>query len=114
DTAASAVTRFAAELAAWIAGPWAVRKWTGSWVAAFAALVVLVGTPAVFNAPGDKNVTIFPIPGPVRVVIEAAVVAAGVGGAWVVWPVWAFALVAVLAVSVVVTGARRYRWLLTG
>lgn len=114
DTAASAITRFAAELVAWVAGPWAVRKRTGSWVAAIAALVVLVGTPAVFNAPGDKNLTLVTIPGPVRVVIEAVVIAAAVGGAWVVWPVWAFVLVVALSISVFGTGVRRYRWLLAG
>lgn len=79
-----------------------------------AALLVLIGLPAVFNTPGDKRTTGVPTPGPIRIGIEALLLATAIGSALVVWPTWAAALVTVLGIALVLTGLPRYRWLATG
>ncbi len=114
DTATSASTRFGIELAAWVVGPWAVFDLTGFWLAALLSLILLVGLPAVFNTPGDKNITGVAVPGTVRVLIEALLTVTALVGAWIVWPLWGFILVAVAAAALVAFGLRRYRWLLAG
>ena len=53
DTPVSAGLRFAAEIIAWVAGPWAATAAAG-WVAAPVA-IVLVGLPAVFSTASDKK-----------------------------------------------------------
>lgn len=114
DTPASSGLRFAVELVAWVAGPWAVADLTGQWWTAIPALAVLLGLPAVFNTPGDKNQTGVPTPGPIRIGIELLVTGAAVAGAWIVWPAWAAALVALVALGSWVAGWRRVRWLAAG
>lgn len=114
DTPTSAATRFAIEVVAWIAGPWAAYNLTRSLLSAATALVVLVGMPAALNTPGDKNVVCVAVPGLVRVLVEAGLAAVAVGGAWLVWPALAAVAVTSLSVALVVTGLRRYRWLLQG
>lgn len=114
DTPMSSLTRFGVELIAWIAGPWAAGDLTGSAWAALPALVVLVGLPAVFNTPGDKNVTGIPTPGPARIAIEMVLVIVAIVGAWVVWPTWAAILVTIVGIAMIVTGLPRYRWLASG
>ena len=114
DTGASSVTRFGTELVAWVAGPWAVQRTTGSWLLTLATLVFLVGLPALCNTPGDKKVTGIATPGPLRVLIELVLAGAAVVGAWTIWPSWAATMVAVLVVAMAVTGIARYRWLLDG
>jgi hypothetical protein len=114
DTAASSGFRFVIEIVAWIAGPWAFAEATGTAWAALPAFLVLFGLPAVFNTPGDKSSTLVATPGPVRILIEAGLVGAAVGGAWLVWPSWAAAALSVVAVLMATTGMRRYRWLANG
>jgi len=114
DTGVSATLRFVMELTAWIAGPWAVAELFGSGWAAVPALIVLVGLPATFNTPGDKNQTGIPTAGPLRIGIEMALFAVAVAGAWYVWPDWAAIPVTMAAVAAIVTGMPRYRWLAQG
>ena len=114
DTVASASTRFAIELVAWVAGPWAAADIVGSWWAAIPALLVLVGLPAVFNTPGDKHTDGIATPGPIRIGIEMLLLVVAVGSAWIVWPPWAAVAVMILAVVMLITGLRRYRWLAAG
>ncbi len=114
DTPASAGSRFAIELVAWVAGPWAAAEVAGlAWVA-LPALLVLVGLPAVFNTPGDKHTDGIATPGPIRIGIEVLLLAVAVGSAWIVWPPWAAIAAALLGIVMVVTGLPRYRWLATG
>jgi hypothetical protein len=114
DTAASASTRFAIELVAWVAGPWAAADTVGFWWAAIPALLVLVGLPAVFNTPGDKHTDGIATPGPIRIGIEMFLLVVAVGSAWIVWPPWAAVAVAILATVMLLTGLPRYRWLAAG
>lgn len=115
ETAASATTRFLVELTAWVAGPWAAADVTGrAWVAIPAGLL-LVGLPAGFNVPGDKNGDPgVAIPGPVRIVIEAVLMVIAVAGAWIVWPAWLAILVTAIAAAMPPSGLARYRWLASG
>ncbi|NNE97203.1 MAG: hypothetical protein HKN24_14370 [Acidimicrobiales bacterium] len=114
DTVASSAFRFLIEIVAWVAGPWAVADLTGSNWLAIPALVVLVGLPAVFNAPGDKNTEGIVIPGPLRIVIEMFLAAVAVAASAIVWPAWGSAAVALIAAAMLVTGRARYRWLASG
>ena len=114
DTPTSAATRFGIEIVAWVAGPWAAADLAGSWVAAIPTLLVLVALPAVFNTPGDKQVTGIATPGPIRIVIEMLLAVVAVRAAWVVWPAEAGLFVTGLALTMVVTGFPRYRWLAAG
>lgn len=114
DTPASSGFRFAIELAAWVTGPWAAAAASGSVWAALPALFLLVGLPATFNTPGDKNVEGIATPGPIRILIEVLLLAVAVGGAWYVWPPWAAVVITVFGVAMVVTGLPRYRWLAAG
>jgi len=113
DTAASSALRFAIEIIAWVAGPWAAAEITGSGWAIPVALVVLVGLPAVFNTPGDKKSDGIATPGPIRIVIEMLLLGVAVAGAFTVWPVWVAVLVVLIGLGMVVTGLPRYRWLLS-
>ncbi|MFQ5610311.1 MAG: hypothetical protein ACE5F8_08600 [Woeseiaceae bacterium] len=68
DTYLSAGLRFAVELIAWVAGPWAASLWSG-WLI-LPTLIVLVAMPSLFSTPGDKRQVVVATPGPIRVVIE--------------------------------------------
>ena len=114
DTYSSSGTRFLIEMTAWIAGPWAAGELIGGW-AAMVTLVVLLLLPSLFNTPGDKKTTAgVATPGPVRIVIEMILLAAAIAGAWTVWPVWLAIFVTTVGGAMLVTGARRYRWLSKG
>jgi hypothetical protein len=104
--------RFATELCAWVATPWALAPW--SVVAAVAAVVLLIGLPTVFATPGDKNQVIVPVPGAVTVGLVLLQLAAAVAAAWVAWPVWAAVAVTVLAATCLWTERARRRRLLGG
>jgi hypothetical protein len=103
--------RFAAELAAWVAAPWALAAY--GWPLAVLSLVVLIGLPAVFATPGDKQNVMVPVPGAVTVLFVLTELAAAVVSAWWVWPVWAAVPVTALACAVLVTERPRWRWLLS-
>ncbi len=112
DTWASAGFRFLIEIAAWVSGPWAAAEAVGAWWAAVPVALVLLLLPAVFNTPGDKKTTGVSTPGPLRICIEALLLAAAIYGAWRVWPSWLAIAVTVAGALMVVFGVPRYRWLL--
>ncbi|MGW2891344.1 hypothetical protein ACWDDN_39800 [Streptomyces griseoruber] len=111
DDRIASVPRFAAELVAWVATPWALS--THWWPLAVVAVVVLVGLPTVFSTPGDKAQVIVPVPGVVTILLVLLQLAAATIAAWVVWPTYAAVLVSLLAVTTLVTERRRWRWLLS-
>ena len=114
DTVASSGLRFAVEIIAWVAGPWAVADLTEQGWTAIPALVFLLALPAVFNTPGDKKQTGVPTPGPIRIGIELFLTAVAIAGAWIVWPAWAAVLVSVVALASWIAGRRRVQWLAAG
>lgn len=94
-------------MVAWVAGPWAVAEITGSALWTVVAAVALVGTPAVFSAPGDKRFTLVPTAGPIRALIEIALLLVALGASAVVWPFWARIPIAILALAMLITNGRR-------
>ncbi len=115
DTALSAGTRFAMELTAWTAGPLAVYRATDNPALAGLSFSVLVAVPALCNAPGDKHKD-GPVatPGPARLAIEIGLFAVAVGATAVVAPAPVTAADAATAVTAIISGAPRARWLLRG
>ena len=113
DTPLSSSARFAIEVAAWVAGPWAAAHLSGSGWVAIPTAVVLLALPSVFNVPGDKNVTGVAVQGTVRLSIELLLLVVAIGGAWSVWPAWLAVIVTVSGVVMITTGLDRYRWMLT-
>ncbi|MEV6326994.1 hypothetical protein [Streptomyces sp. NPDC051909] len=111
DDRFASTLRFATELVAWVATPWALS--TYSWLLAVLAVVVLIGLPTVFSTPGDKRQVIIPVPGTVTILLVLLQLAAAVISAWLAWPVYAAALVSLLAAATLVTERRRWRWLVS-
>lgn len=112
DTVLSGGLRFLVELIAWVAGPWAVAR-ESVWLA-IAALVVLVGLPAVFSTPGDKRWIVVATPGPLRVLLELLLHVVAVASAWVIWPAWLALISTLVVVAAAVVGVPRTKWLLRG
>ena len=112
DTPLSAALRFGTELIAWIAGSWAAGAYSG-WLIV-PALVVLIGLPAVFSTPGDKNVVVVATPGPARVLIEFVLYATALTAPWFVWPQPVALATSLVVVASVATGIPRIAWLLKG
>lgn len=108
DRVASAF-RFATELIAWIATPWALAP--HSVPLAVLSVVVLIGLPTVFSTPGDKRNVIVAVPGRVTIALVVLQLVAAVAAAWAAWHPVAAALVSVLAVVTVVLELPRWRWL---
>lgn len=103
--------RFATELVAWVAAPWALAE--RSWLLAALSVVVLIGLPTLFSTPGDKASVLIPVPGWVTIALVLLQLAAAVIFSWAAWPAWAAAPVTALAAATVVTERRRWRWLLS-
>ncbi|MFD3419208.1 hypothetical protein [Streptomyces decoyicus] len=110
DRTASAV-RFATELVAWVATPWALAG--HSWLLAVLSVVALIGLPTVFSTPGDKAHVIIAVPGRVTILLVLLQLAAAVTASWLAWPVWAAAPVTVLATAALITERRRWHWLVS-
>lgn len=110
DDRTASVLRFATELVAWVATPWAL--WDHSRLLAVVAVAVLIGLPTVFSTPGDKKQVIVPVPGPVTVLLVLLQLAAAVVAAWAVWPAWAAVVVSALAATTLITERPRWRWLM--
>lgn len=108
----ASVFRFATELCAWVATPWALAGWS-AWAAA-GSVVVLIGLPTLFATPGDKTQVIVPVPGAVTVALVLLQLVAAVAAAWVAWPLWAAATVTALATACLITERRRWGRLLGG
>ncbi|MEV0173639.1 hypothetical protein AB0I00_21285 [Streptomyces sp. NPDC050803] len=111
DDRIASTLRFATELVAWVATPWALSGY--SWLLAALAVAALIGLPTVFSTPGDKAQVIVPVPGWVTIVLVLLQLAAAVISAWLVWPSWAATLVSLLATTTLVTERRRWRWLMS-
>ncbi|MEU1387745.1 MULTISPECIES: hypothetical protein [unclassified Nonomuraea] len=112
DDRVASVFRFASELVAWVAAPWALLP--GSVWQAVLSVVVLIGLPTVFATPGDKRGVPVAVPGFVTVGLVALQLVVAVAAAWVAWHAVVAAVVTVLAVVTVVLELPRWRWLLTG
>ncbi|MFI6366095.1 hypothetical protein ACIBG0_25445 [Nocardia sp. NPDC050630] len=105
----ASVLRFATELIAWIATPWALAG--HSVVLAVFSVVALIGLPTVFATPGDKKQVLVAVPGWGTIALVVLQLVAAVVAAWVVWPVWLAVPVSVLAVLTVLMELPRWRWL---
>jgi hypothetical protein len=101
--------RFAAELVAMVATPWAL--WHYSIILAIAAVVILIALPAIFSTPGDRPGGDGPVavPGAVTISIVLVHLTAAVAAAWAVWPWWIAVMVTALCVVVVFTEQTRWR-----
>ncbi|GIF59255.1 hypothetical protein Air01nite_53500 [Asanoa iriomotensis] len=104
-----AVLRFAVEIVAWVAAPWALWGWS-PWVAV-AAVVVLVGLPTVFATPGDKANVIVPVSGLGTILLTLLQFVTAVVAAAFAWNRWVAVAVAVLVVAAIVAQGPRWRWL---
>ena len=111
DDRVASVLRFATELVAWVATPWALSG--RSWLLAALSVVVLIGLPTLFSTPGDKAKVIIPVPGWATVLLVLLQLAAAVVSSWLAWPVWAAVLVSLLAAAALVTERPRWQWLLS-
>lgn len=100
--------RFVTELIAWVATPWAL--WPHSVFLAIAAVVLLIGLPAVFGTPGDRPGGDSPIavPGIVTILLVLVQLVAATTAAWAIWPWWL--AVGVTLLCVVVVGTEQSRW----
>jgi hypothetical protein len=112
ETPLSGGLRFAVELLAWVAGPWAMVGI--AWWLAIPSVAVLVGLPAVFSTVGDKKHVFIPTPGPLRFALELVLYGVAAAAPWFVWPLWAAIVVDVVVVASLVVGVKRTRWLLSG
>lgn len=112
DDRTASVLRFAVELVAWVATPWALSG--HSWLLAALSVVLLIGLPTCFSTPGDKAKVIIAVPGWVTILLVLLQLAAAVASSWLAWPGWAAGPVTLMAVITLVTERRRWRWLLSG
>jgi hypothetical protein len=76
--------RFATELVAWVATPWALAG--HSVLLAVASVVVLVALPTIFATPGDKAQVVVPVAGHVTIGLVLLHMAAAVVASWLAWP----------------------------
>ena len=113
DTIFSAASRFAIELVAWIAGPWAAADLAGNWLAAIPSVAILVALPGVFSTTGDKRHVVVAVPGRIRFAVEVLLTAIAISSALLVWTYIGAILIAIVAIVMFVTGAPRARWLLS-
>lgn len=103
--------RFATELIAWIATPWALAGF--STVLAVASVMVLIGLPTLFSTPGDKpGAPLVAVPGPATIALVVLQLAAATCAAWFAWPPAVAVVVSLLAVATVIAELPRWRWLL--
>lgn len=109
---ARGAVRFLTELIAWVAVPWAL--WPHSATVAVAAVVLLIGLPAVFNTPGDRpgGGVLVPVPGTVTILLLLIQLITATTAAWVIWPWWIATLVTILCSIVPVTEQPRWRQLI--
>lgn len=112
DDRSASVLRFAVELVAWVATPWALAG--HSWLLAALSVVLLIGLPTCLSTPGDKAHVIIPVPGWVTILLVLLQLAAAVASSWLIWPTWAAGLVTLLAAATLVAEGRRWRWLASG
>ncbi|MFJ1808267.1 MULTISPECIES: hypothetical protein [unclassified Streptomyces] len=111
DDRNASVLRFAVELIAWVATPWALAG--HSWLLAALSVVLLIGLPTCFSTPGDKAGVIIAVPGWATILLVLLQLAAAVASSWLAWPAWAAIAVSLLAAVTLVTERRRWQWLLS-
>ncbi|MFG3436781.1 hypothetical protein ACGF0J_06005 [Nonomuraea sp. NPDC047897] len=111
DHPVGSALRFATELVAWVATPWAL--WPHSAPLAVLSVVVLIGLPTLFATPGDKRHVIVAVPGFVTILLVVLQLVAAVAGAWTAWSAVAGGAVALLAAVTAVVEVPRWRWLLS-
>ncbi|WP_157531358.1 MULTISPECIES: hypothetical protein [unclassified Kitasatospora] len=112
DDRAASVLRFAVELIAWVATPWALAD--HSWLLAVLSVTLLIGLPTCLSTPGDKAQVIIAVPGWVTILLVLLQLVAAVVSSWLAWPAWAAVPVTLLATATLVTERRRWRWLVSG
>jgi hypothetical protein len=106
---AQGVLRFALEIVADVAlGRWAFVH--GGWLAVILAVGAALSVWTLFNVPGDPSRggrAPVPVPGAVRLAVEAAVFAAGAAGLWLTsGRAWALAFAAVTVAHYATTTPR--------
>ncbi|GAA2314900.1 hypothetical protein GCM10010149_78130 [Nonomuraea roseoviolacea subsp. roseoviolacea] len=111
DNPAGSALRFATELVAWVATPWALAP--HSVPLAILSVIVLIGLPTLFSTPGDKRNVIVPVPGFVTILLVLLQLVAAVAASWAAWPIAVAVVVSALAVATVVFEVPRWRWLLS-
>ncbi|WP_031524574.1 hypothetical protein [Streptomyces sp. NRRL F-5123] len=111
DDRAASVLRFATELVAWVATPWALAD--RSWQLAALSVVALIGVPTLFSTPGDKTNVIIAVPGWITILLVLLQLAAAVVSSWLAWPAWAAVSVTLLATAALVSERPRWRWLVS-
>ncbi len=112
DTPVSATLRFATELIAWIAAPWALSQ-ASNWLSLL-ALIALVALPAIFSTPNDKRTVGVATPGPARLAIEALLYLVAAIAPWYIWSQLASSLACLIVASSAIAGIPRALWLLRG
>ena len=113
DSNFSAASRFAIEIVAWVAGPWAVADLVGTWLVTVPALAILVALPGVFSTTGDKRHVVVAVPGRIRFLIEVILAVVAIASALLVWTVVGAVIVAIIAAIMFIAGAPRAKWLLS-
>ncbi|NQW19688.1 MAG: hypothetical protein HQ477_03030 [Chloroflexi bacterium] len=112
DTILSASSRFAIEIIAWIAGPWAAADISGTWFVTIPVLAVLLALPSVFSTVGDKRHIVVAVPGRVRFFIEVLLALVAIISALLVWTIIGAILVAIVAALMFITSIKRIKWLI--
>jgi hypothetical protein len=104
--------RFATEIVAWVATPWALAG--VSPVLAGASVLLLIGLPTIFATPGDKAKVVVAVPGYVTIGLVVLQMVAAVVASWAAWPIPLAVLVSVLVGVTIRTELPRWRSLLGG
>jgi hypothetical protein len=113
DNYASGFFRFAAEVLAWIFGPWAAAHLTNQWWVAIPALILIVGSHAFFSVPGDKKKVAVPVSGRTRFVNEIAIYGIAIAGpALVIGPI-GLVIGSTVSIIAIFAGWERYKRLLS-
>ena len=111
DTLSVSAPRFAVEIIAWIAAPWALAA--HSVILAGLADGLLIGLPTVFGMPGAKKqrtpIAITAVP---ALALELLQPAAAAAAAWFAGPAWLATVVTAIALLACALQARRWRWML--
>jgi hypothetical protein len=101
--------RFATEVVAWVATPWALAGY--SVPLAIASPVVLIALPTIFATPGDKAKVVVAVPGSITIGLVALHMAAAALASWIAWPATVAVIVWALVAASVVAELPRWRWL---
>ncbi|MFI6599599.1 hypothetical protein ACIBHX_25385 [Nonomuraea sp. NPDC050536] len=104
------ILRFATELVAWVATPWALAP--VSVPLAVLSVIVLIGLPTVLSTPGDKSNVIVAVPGWVTIGLVLLQLVAAVWASWTAWHPIVAVVVTAMALATLVTERARWRWLL--